>query len=172
MNEFIETSVIELYDEHVQSRSDEGTKVAEAKLAIRDEVRLLVATTERDIDRETDDLLNSIIGSARSRRSRSMKKNLEHLLDGFDEGDTYIDPLLDMAFGLGDEHGVDKSLRFWTADDFANVVVTRFRVAAEVTEATAEFDRTVQRIVARMRGVGALTLGDVSWGNPDMAATA
>lgn len=167
MNEYIESSIVELYDEYVRRVADEaGVKVADAKAAIRDEVRALVATTERDIERETDALIKSTISTVRDKRSRSMKKNFEYLLDGMGEDGAYIDPLLDMAFGLGDEHGVDKALRNWTAEDIGNLTVTRYRVAAETTKAASEFDDTAQRVVGRMRADGAMTVGDVDWTGP------
>lgn len=172
MNEFIETSIVELYDEYVRRSGDEsGVKVAEAKSAIRDEVKVLVATTERDVDRETDALIKETISTVRDRRSRSMKKHLEYLIEGMGDSEdgTYIDPLLDMAFSLGDEHGVDKALRNWTAEDISNLTVTRYRVAAESTKAASEFDETAQRIVARMRATGVLTVGGVPWASTTAA---
>lgn len=165
MNEAIEARVIDLYDAYVRSIEDEaGVKVAEAKAAIRGEVANLVANTARDVDRETDALIDSTVTAVRAKRSKSMKKQLDYLLDGMTEEDgAYVDPMLDMAFGLGDEHGVDKALRTWTPEDFGNLTVTRYRVAAESTKAAAEFDATVQRVVARMKAAGALTVGAVHW---------
>lgn len=163
MNEYIETSIVELYDEYA-ARVGDDVKVGDGKTAIRNEIRSLIATTDRDIERETDAAIDDAIGRMRSKRSRSMKKNLDYLLDGMtDPEGPYIDPMLGMAFSLGDERGVDKVLRNWTAEDFQNLIVTRYRVAADATEAAAEFDRTAAQIVLRMRAVGAQRVGDVHW---------
>lgn len=162
MNEFIHSAIVDLYDGAIAA-DPAGGKIAEAKSAIRDEVLSLVATTDRDIQRETDLLLDSVITMERARRSRSMKKQLDYFLDYLEdpESGATVDPILDLAFSLGDQWGVDKTLRNWTADDFQNVAVTRYRVAAEVTEAAKEFDDTARRIVAAMRAAGVATLGGI-----------
>ncbi len=162
MNAAIETAIVALYDEYVAKHA-EGVKLAEAKAAIRDEVRNLVAGVERDVDVETDVTITAVLGATRGKRSRSLKRDLDYLLDGFGEEGAYVDPLLDQAYRLGDETGMDKALRNWTPDDLADLVVTRYRVAADATAAASELDRTVLRVASRMRAASAPTLGDVDW---------
>lgn len=160
----IKSEVIDLYDQFVkENQGDEGVKVAEAKDGIREAVIEIIRATDRDIDAEADAVINATISSERGRRSRSLKKNLDYLIDGFSEEGTYVDPILDLAFSLGDEAGIDKTLREWTVEDFDYLTVTRYRVAAEATKASQEFDLAAQRVVSRMRAEGAHTVGDVNW---------
>ncbi|MFT3871574.1 MAG: hypothetical protein QM714_02840 [Nocardioides sp.] len=159
----IDDRIIDLYDAYVRGSDDAEVKTSEAKAAIREDVLAMVTGSDRDPQRETDLLMSQVIGNARSARSRSIKRNLEHFLDGFEEGDDYADPLMDMAFPVGDERGIDKTLRRWTTDDFGDLVVTRYRVAAESTAAAAQLDGTVSRVLDRMRADAAGTFGDVAW---------
>jgi len=160
----IDKRVEALYDEYVREHSpDGGVKFAEAREGIRDEVVDLIRATERDVYAEAEALLNTSLGGLREKRSRGLKRQLEHLLDGFDEDGPYIDPILDMAFRLGDSAGVDKTLRFWTADDLRDLVVVRYRIAADGTEAAKELDKTANRVVDRMLIAGAHFMGDADW---------
>lgn len=172
----LDVTILSLYDEEV-ARHTTGVKVAAARDAIRPEVRKLVAKGKRDLDLETDMLLDTVLRSARSDRSRSLKRDLEFLLDAFSEDEHYADPMLQQAYRLGDQAGIDKVLRHWTAEDFANLVVTRYRVAAESTAAAVALDKTTQRVLERMRVAGVAHVGDVDWSSmslpvfePDSAA--
>jgi hypothetical protein len=157
--------IVDLYDEHVHDHPS-GVKVAEAKAAILVAVADLVRARERDVMAEAELAMNAAINPERRRRSSSLKQNLEHLLAGFTEDGSYLDPLMAQAYSLGSEAGVDKALRNWTPDDFADLIVTRYRVAADSTTAAAEFDRTAQRVADRIRATGGGTVGDVDWGTP------
>lgn len=164
MKEQLPVVVMDFYDEYVRSVDDPaGVKVSDVKMAIWDQVKALVSASDRDLDRETSALVNMSVTSERSKRSRSLPQHLDRLLNGIPEAGEYVDPMLDMAFGLGDEHGVDKTLRNWTAEDFYNLTVVRYRVAAETTKAASQFDEIAQQLVSRMRAMGAFTVGEVEW---------
>lgn len=161
--------IIALYDEYVRSVGGE-VKSSEAMEAIRPQVVAMLADEPRDLDREAAQTLRESIAPVRGKRSRSLKENLDWFLDGFAEDGAYVDPLLDQAYGLGHERGLDKTLRFWTSEDFRNLVVTRYRVAADQTAAAKDIDGSVQRVVDRMQAQGATHFGDVAWGEPGLAA--
>ncbi|QLQ11130.1 MAG: hypothetical protein HZY75_13105 [Nocardioidaceae bacterium] len=101
-----------------------------------------------------------------------MKRQLEYLLDYFTDPENAItvDALLDTAFSVGDEHGIDKTLRNWTIEDLASVTTTRYRVSAEAVAASKAFDETASEIMRRMRLYGAQTLGQVPWGDSPAGA--
>lgn len=160
MNEDIPKLIMELYDQYVLDAGDE-VKIAEARDAIRADVIDLLAATERDLDGEADRLIRATVDEGRDKRSRSLRANLEHILGGFEEDGAYIDPLMDKAYGLG-QYGTDKALRFWTTEDFQNLVVTRYRVAAEATKAASEIDNIASQCVDRMHAAGATTFGDLA----------
>lgn len=153
--------IVNLYDDYIRQAED-GVKVADAREAIRPDVMALLAGTERDLEGEATRLIEVTVRTARGKRSRSLRKQLEYILDGFEEDGTYVDPLLDQAYGLGDEHGIDKTLRYWQVEDFANLVVTRYRVAADATKAAREIDDVAQRCIDWMRMRGAIHFGDVA----------
>lgn len=161
MSDDILQQIIDLYDEYIRDAGRE-VKIAEAREAIKAEVISLLVDSPRNLDAEADRLIQATITSTRSKRSRSLREQLDYILDGFTEDGIYVDPLLDQAYGLGDEHGIDKTLRFWRIEDFANLVVTRYRVAAEATKAASDIDTTAQRCIDRMREAGAVTFGDLS----------
>lgn len=164
MSQTIEDAIVDLYDTYVREHGDDaGTKLVEVKHAIRGEVRDLIVGTERDVDAEADALISATLSSTRQKRSQSLKRQLDYLLDGFPEEGAFVDPLLDQAFRLGDETGVDKTLRNWTVEDLRNLTVTRYRNAADATKAAAELDSTVQRVVDRMIGTGSALVGAVPW---------
>lgn len=160
----IEKRIVELYDEYVATdKTTEGVKVSDAKIAIRDAVRRIVEASDRDVERETDLALDRSIAVERGRRSRSIKSQIDFLLDGFSEDGAYIDPMLDKAFSLGDTHGMDKALRNWTGDDLRNLVVTRYRVSADSTNAASELDHSTERLLEKMKIENAPTIGTVPW---------
>lgn len=166
-----DSTILHLYDEHV-AKHPTGVKYAQARQAIRDDVRKLVAAAKRDVDVETDVLLSRVLGKSRADRSRGLKRNLDYLLDAFENSDdgAYIDPLLEQAYRLGDQAGTDKVLKNWTAEDLRNLVVTRYRIAADGTAAAAELDKTAQRIGERLQLAGVDRIGDVDWTSMSLPA--
>lgn len=158
-----EEFIVSLYDEHVRGTGAE-TKSADAIEAIRPAVIDAISNAPRDLDAEADRLIRQIIGSTRQRRTTALKRDLEWFLDSaMPETGDYIDPLLDRAYGLGRADGSDKTLRYWTPEDFRFLVVTRYRVAAEQASAAKEFDAIVERVVDRMTEQETSTFGAMHW---------
>lgn len=155
-------TIINLYDGHVRDAGGE-VKSSEAMEAILPQVADLIADDDRDINSEARSAIRAAVTPARSKRASSLKRDLDWIIDGFEEDGVYIDPLFDHAYGLGRADGADKTLRTWTMEDFQNLVVTRYRVAAESTKAAADLDDTVTRVVERMRVSRAEAFGDVTW---------
>lgn len=149
-----------LYDSYVLAAGDE-VKISEAREGVRADVIQLLAGTDRDLEAEADRWIQTTITNLRRKRSASLREQLDYILDGFGEDGTYVDPLLDQAFSLGDVHGIDKALRYWQERDFRDLVVTRYRVAAETTKAASAIDDTAQRCIDRMHASGAETFGAI-----------
>ncbi len=157
--------IIDLYDREVASHP-EGIKTAEAKSAIFDQVRDLVAASERDLDRETQAALNRAVDAERDRRSRTIARELEYILDYFanpDEAALIPDARMACAFRLGTNDGADKTLRYWRSEDFIYWAQVRVRQADEARAAAQIAQDVAARVVARMRQSGARNFGDVNW---------
>lgn len=151
--------ILSLYDDYVATQPD-GVKIAEIRDAIRNDVRGLLLAQERDVDREVEQLLVRVVGSERDRRSKSLRKQFEYLLDGINEDGAYIDPILNQAHRLGDAEGTDRLLRFWTSDNIRDVILIRYRIGSEALSAATEFDAWGTRLLTRMRLIGADSIGD------------
>lgn len=156
----LEAKVLEFYDEQVSGRGQAPTRMSDAKNAIRKRVVDLIRGTERDLDREAAGLLDRVINPARQTRSRSLRVNLERILGGFTEDGDYVDPILDLAFPLGDVAGHDKALRYWTVEDFRNVIITRYRGALEAHKAAGDLDEAAQRAITAMERRKVALFGD------------
>lgn len=85
------------------------------------------------------------------------------------EGETLLgddDPYLGLAYPLGD--GTDKTLRYWTAEDWESSVLERYRNAAAVTDAARRYDvELASKMVAALRAAGVRTTGEI----PALAAS-
>lgn len=160
-------TILDLYDAEV-ARHPEGIKTADAKDAIRDSVRALLVDEPRDLDREVDSLVRRI-DRDREARSRAVKRDLEYILDYFidPEGAALIpDSRMDFAIRLGERDGTDKTLRYWTSEDFIAMGQYRAQRAREAVEAADELNEVIARVVTRMRRVGASYFGQVDWRKP------
>lgn len=93
---------------------------------------------------------DKVIAKERRKRGVKLRDDIKFLADTLftaEAGD--VDPILALAVPLGD--GRDKTLRFWSADDWMAATTIRYRNAAKVTAAAAAFDETSQRIRSAMR---------------------
>lgn len=115
---------------------------------------------ERTLMEECRDLVRATLRNARRARRNSMRKQLDWIvaaLTGNPDEEADMSVVLGQAYMLGD--GRDKTLRYWTVEDFVGATMTRYRKAAEATEAATEFDERAQQVIAIMRERGASTLG-------------
>jgi hypothetical protein len=123
----------------------------EAKEAILPDVVGWLANQPRKIEVEALSIIDSSIDPERRRRRHSLKTQLDYVLDAaLSEDGAYVDPLLDLAYGLGTHEGLDRELRFWTVADLEGVVLTAYRKAAEATQAASALDQTVEKLVGEM----------------------
>lgn len=160
-------TVLDLYDAEV-AKYPEGIKTADAKEAIRESVRALLVDEPRDFDRETTAILRGI-DRDREARSRAVKRDLEFILDYFidpEQAALIPDSRMTLAVRLGERDGTDKTLRYWTAEDFIAMSQYRIERAKEATEAAEELSEVVARVIARMRSAGVDHFGDVDWPQP------
>lgn len=165
----IEDSIQVRYDEFVLAAGG-AVSMAEAKSAIRLDVARDLEEEERDYEAEADLRIDRQVSRTRDRRRDRLRRDMEHFLDAFTEDGTYLDPILSWAFPLGDERGTDKSLRYWTAEDFSNSVKTVRRQAEEVTAAADRWEDTCHRVIELMAQAGAVTLGDLPQFGQQVAA--
>lgn len=137
---------IETYDGFVSDSRDDGAALEKCRDAVA--TAYADAVESGTADRWTPDLVtegralfNQFIEPERERRRTSVKRSWRNLLDAL-SGETILgrdDPALALAYPIGD--GTDKTLFYWTAEDFQAATMERFRNAAAATEAAAEFDR-------------------------------
>lgn len=107
---------------------------------------------------------NRIINAARDKRRRSLKKELEYLLDCLRD-ETILgvnDPRFNQAFPLGT--GADKTLGFWTITDWQTASEGRTIEAQDQTDSAAEFKRSVSILRGEMIKRGAVITADAFQG--------
>lgn len=158
-------NIIDLYDSEVAAHP-EGIKSGEVKSAIFDRVRELVAETDRDLDGETEAAINRAVDHERDRRSKSIARDLEYILDYFanpDEAALIPDARMNLAIRLGTKDGADKTLRYWRIEDFIYWAQVRTRQAEEARDAAQIAEDIASRVVDRMQRAKARTFGDVNW---------
>ena len=156
---------IDTFDRLVSEHPDEGMTVEKARDAMS---HAYLDAIERGEQRYQDSLMDEgralfdrFVGPARDGRRRTFKNCTLFLIDALSDS-TLLgveDPVLDQAFPLGD--GTDKTLRYWTSDDWAASVTERYRNAASATAAAAEFDVRAQTIITALRTTGSRQTGDL-----------
>lgn len=103
---------------------------------------------ETDLNDEGLSLFDRIVKPERRRRSRKLIDEIEAIVSAL-QGETILgrdDPLLGIPCPLGDTNGRDKVLGLWTAEDWRNATIIRYRKAAEMTGAAAIFDEQAAHI--------------------------
>lgn len=141
--------------------SGKAVKQSDVREALAERIRPYVEESPRDIEGEVARIIATTLPPIRDGRTQVFRRELDYILDYLtnpDEGAVSVELILDYAFPLGTVDGQDKTLRFWTREDFMNASRTRFQQAAAATHAAAEFDRTIQRILNLMDGSGAAVL--------------
>lgn len=161
MNNDMQQLIIDLADDYARG-AGRDVPASEVREAIRADAMAALAATERNLDVELDLLLRGALDQSRDQRAKSLKRDLDWILDGFKEDGAYIDPLLDLAYPLGRADGATKTLRLWTREDFQTVIITRYRVAAEVTEAASGFDLSASRAITVMDALGITLFGEAA----------
>lgn len=159
-------NILDLYDQEV-AKHPGGIKTADAKAAIFDSVRELVEASDRDVDRETQSALDRAVNHERDRRSKTIAKDLEYILDYFvnpDEAALIPDSRMAWAIRLGTVDGADKTLRYWRSDDFIFWAQVRTRQADEARAAAQIAEDIAARVVTRMQAARVSHFGEVNWG--------
>lgn len=159
--------IIATYDEIVAAHADAGVRVEEARVEFM--ARYAEAVTSGAVSGQAFDdmeigaiLFDQVVRPARSQRRSSWKSNLGYLgsiLLGEEVDGDLVDPILNMAFPVGD--GSDKTLRLWSEEDWKQSVVSRYRNAADATAAAAEHDRLVGAILDAFATTGAVFTRDL-----------
>lgn len=158
---------IDAYDRIVEEAGDDGLDVGKAKDAVAQAYADAVETGEIDpVGRSPIEeghlYAEKWINGTRTTRKAGLRRSMQEILDAL-SGETILgteDPYLAQAFALGD--GRDKTLRAWTEDDWQIAIVERYRNAAEVTAAAAEFDALARQIIDRLHARGVRTTGDLT----------
>lgn len=141
------------YDDIVTESGEEGSPLKETreKFAKRYEDAVRSGELDRpaiDLNDEGLSLFDRIVKPERRRRSRKLIDEIEAIVSALN-GETILgrdDPLLAAPCPLGDANGRDKVLGLWTAEDWRNATIIRYRKAAEMTGAAAIFDDQASRI--------------------------
>lgn len=160
---------VEHFDRIITSAGDDGSKLSVTKDAfVSDFVQAIMSgdlqLPVRDLEDEARAAFQRYVEPVRQARKNSLRTTMEHLVDALND-DTILglnDPALDMAFLVGD--GRDKILRLWSADDWEQFIMARYRNAADVTTAAAADDRLARQIVDAMRQRQATHTGDLAAG--------
>lgn len=154
---------IDAYDEVVQSEPD-GVELAKIKheVGLRYEDAVESGEIERDapaLSAEGEDKFDKYIPPARRSRKAVFRRDLGNLLDALN-GETVLgedDPRLDQAFPIGD--GRDKTLRYWSVDDFQNALSVRYAKAADSMDAADGFAKIAREVIRQMSAHNARMFG-------------
>ena len=154
------------FDAYVTDSGDDGSTVEKSRDAIAHAYSDAVETGDlgrwkSDLVTEGRALFDRFVKPVREQRKSAMRRDAEYLVDALND-ETALgrdDPALAQAFPLGD--GRDKTLRFWTAEDWRTATTERYRNAAAVTEAARRFDEAADLIVRALTGRGVNTTGDL-----------
>lgn len=157
---------IEQFDRFVSAASNDGSEVEKSRDALAhaysDAVESGQAERWRDdLTTEGRVLFDRFVKPAREQRKSSMRRSAQELVDALN-GETILgvqDPRLDQAYPLGD--GRDKTLRYWTAEDWRAATTERYRNAAAVTAAAKEFDEAADQITRALISHGVNTTGEL-----------
>lgn len=136
----------EKYDEIVRNAASEGLTVAEIRELWEEAYEQAVEAGEvqreepATLREEARRLFDANVMKERERRRGAFMKDAAWLIAALN-GETVLgrdDPILERAFLLGD--GRDKTLRFWTVEDWNTAIQMRYRHAADASAAAREFD--------------------------------
>lgn len=156
---------IEQFDRFVAENTEDGAELDLSRKAV---ARAYAEAVESgailrvapDLETEGCELFDRSVGGARNKRRQSMRQSAQVLLDAL-HGATLVgalDPVLAQAFPLGD--GRDKTLRYWSRDDWASARTERYRNAAEATRAAQVFDVEIaSEFIAEITRRGVRTTG-------------
>lgn len=152
------------YDRIVASGEDATMKFGDARVAVIDEVEAALQSGELKIDdyRTIATLLvDQEIKIGRKARRARLADEMEWIIAALADETTLgvEDPILAQAFPLGD--GRDKILMFWSADDWRNATLIRYRKASEATGSAAIFDELAAKIIAAMQSRRANKVADL-----------
>lgn len=147
--------IIDEYDRAVLNGGLEGSQYRDTRAEVIDSIVHAVHTGQMSITDVPVEMIaewqfDSVIKPVRNSRRKSLKVDGEWLL-AILNGETImgdLDPVLDRAYGLGKSDGLDKSLRFWLAEDWQNAARERYRNAADVMEAARDFDVNIAAPIA------------------------
>lgn len=157
----------ETYDRCVEDNGLDGTTLEKARVAV---VNAYVDAVESGAEQrwqtdtadEAEMLFDRHIKPERNRRRTAMRKDWEHILSALAD-DTILgadDPILRTAYPVGT--GMDKTLYYWTPQNFRDSTMERYRNAAAVTAAASEFDvEYAQRFISAMARHQAAYLGEL-----------
>lgn len=162
---------IERFDSYVAGEGGQGAVLEKSRDSVAHAYASAVEAGEIDrrqpeLVEEGRELFDRFIKPVRSQRRQSMLATVEDLLDAL--ADRTIlgadDPILRMSFPLGD--GRDKQLNAWTRDDWSGAITERYRNAASVTSAAADFDAATQHIIDAFRQQDVRITGDLFTESP------
>jgi len=150
-----EDFIRDAYDRFVLDAGEDGIKTGEAAAhvagllaqAIRDgHVTISEAEYAQKVTKQI------ITGIRTARRAGLVETAL--WVQSMLAGETILgsdDPVLKMAYP-GSADSIDKSLVYWTEDDWNTATMTRYRKAAEATAAAVAFDNVASAIVTMLKG--------------------
>lgn len=145
------------YDAIVAESGDDGitSKECREEFAKRYDAAIESGELERDNITTYEEGLGHFdrdIKPKRRARSRRLQDSATQITEALND-ETILgrdDPILHQAVPLGDLDGRDKIIGLWTAEDWRNATITRYRKAADMTAAASAFDYHAQSIIAKM----------------------
>lgn len=155
---------VRTYDQIVNEAGPDGQDTEKNRDAVAHAYADAVETGEieryaADLVEEGRDLFNKTVMPRRSSRRNLMRQSMENLLAVI-KGEALLDdtdPILEWAFPLGE--GSDKTLRYWTVEDWMTAWTVRFSKAAQASTAADEFYQLAKEIVTAMKRNGAAMTG-------------
>ncbi|WP_415041428.1 hypothetical protein [Gordonia sp. (in: high G+C Gram-positive bacteria)] len=132
--------------EKIVAESDEGIAVKESRdraaTAYEEAIRRgELVRPDEDLYAEGLALYDRVVRPRRRGRTSALHNDVQTIVEAL-SGATILgadDPILNVAYPLGTPDGRDKVLAKWTAEDWRNATLTRYRNAAETTAAAQIF---------------------------------
>lgn len=157
-----------IYDEIVNEAGSDGLELEKSRDAVAHRYADAVESGEinrysADLVTEGREIFNRTVTKTRQSRKTTMRKSMDQILAVIEGTDFFDndDPILEWSFPLGDDDGRDKTLRYWTVDDWKTSWTVRFSRAAQASSAADEYYQRAKQIVAAMERSSARMTGDL-----------
>jgi hypothetical protein len=161
-----ENWIQEKYEEIVSSAGEEGMPLEFIKQILAEQYADEVGANRIDEWKPSSVdmgilLFSKVIDPIRKKRRSTLLTTGEYIKDALEDKSILglNDPILCMAFPLGDKS--DKTMGFWTSDNWIQAANVRFRNADQASETAKSFSIVAQSVSASMENTGSRIVNEL-----------